>query len=125
MKKTFLASILMLFIVLSAVFYWLNTLSLGYNYTVLMTGNVVMAALSLITFFIVTKQISSNPNAFVRGVYASSFLKLFICVIAIVLYAILNKPNVHKPSLFALFGVYAVYSAIETIMLSKLARGIK
>lgn len=125
MKKTFLASILMLFIVLSAVFYWLNTLALGYNYTVLMTGNVVMAALSLITFFIVTKQISNNPNAFVRGVYASSFLKLFICVIAIVLYAILNKPNVHKPSLFALFGVYAVYSAIETIMLSKLARGIK
>lgn len=125
MKKVFLASVVSLFIVLAIVFYWLRTIAPQYDFTVLMSGNVIMAVLSLVSFFLVTKQMHSKPDAFVRGVYASSFLKLFVCMIAIVAYAMVKKPDVHKPSLFMLFGIYAVYSAVETWLLSRLARQTK
>lgn len=122
MKKAFIVSVISLFIVLTIVFLWLRTLAPAYDFVVLMIGNVVMAALSLTTFFMVTKQMHGKPDAFVRGVYASSFLKLSVCIIAVVVYALVKRPDVHKPSLFALFGIYAVYTAIETWLLSRLAR---
>lgn len=125
MKKVFVASVISLFIVLAVVFYWLRTIAPQYDFMVLMAGNVIMAVISFTTFFMVTKQLHGKPGAFVRGVYASSFLKLSVCVIAVVVYALVKRPDVHKPSLFALFGVYAVYSALETWLLSRLARETK
>jgi Na+/H+-translocating membrane pyrophosphatase len=125
MKRVFVTSVIALFIVLAIVFYWLRTIAPQYDFTVLMAGNVIMAAISFTTFFMVTKQLRGKPGAFVRGVYASSFLKLSVCVIAIVVYALVKRPDVHKPSLFMLFGIYAVYSAVETWLLSRLARETK
>lgn len=125
MKKVFFASIFSLFVALSAVFYWLKTAAPAYDFIVLMAGNFIMLLLSLATFFMVNGKLKNSPNGFISGVYSSTFLKLFICVIGIVMYAMINKPNVHKPSLFALFGIYAVYSAVETWILSVLARNAK
>ncbi|HYC28801.1 MAG TPA: hypothetical protein VEB42_08295 [Chitinophagaceae bacterium] len=125
MKRVFVVSVISLFIILAVGFLWLRTLAPEYDFTVLMLGNVVMATLSLATFFMVTKQMHGKPAAFVRGVYASSFLKLSVCIIAVVVYALVKRPEVHKPSLFALFGVYAVYTAVETLLLSRLARETK
>lgn len=125
MTRSFYIAIVVAFLVLTGIFYWLDASFDGYKFMVLMIGNIIMALLSVITFTIATKQVSSQPNAFVRGVYGSSFLKLFVCMVAIVTYAILNKENIHKPSLFVLFGIYAVYSVIETMQLSKLARKVK
>lgn len=125
MKKSFVVSIAVVFVVLTGIFLWLRTAYPAYNFTVLMTGNVIMAVLSYISHYLVTKQINNKPDAFVRGVYASSFLKLFVCIISIVVYAMVNKPNVHKPSLFVLMGIYFVYSAVETWLSSKIARQTK
>lgn len=125
MKKHFIITILAVFVILSLVFYWLKNNAPEYNFIVLMSGNVLMALLSTVTYVIVTRQMKKAPEAFVRGVYASSFLKLFVCIISIMVYAIVNKPDVHKPSLFILFGIYAVYSITETWMLSKMARAEK
>lgn len=125
MKKTFLTSIVALFILLSIVFWGLRTLAPAYSFPVLMSGNLIMALLSVASFFIVTRQIEKKPDAFVRGVYSSSFLKLSVCVVSIMVYALINRPDVHKPSMLALFGVYAIYTAIETWLLSKLARETK
>jgi len=96
-----------------------------YRFGVLMTGNVTMAILSLLTYFIVRKSIDSRPEAFVRGVYGATFLKLIVCMVSVLLYAMLNRKDIHKPSLFVLFGIYAVYTAVEPWMLSKQAREIK
>ena len=81
-----------------------------------------MAALSVITYLIIDKQLNGRPQAFIRSVYASSFLKLMVCMISIVVYVFLNKNGVHKPSVFVLFGVYAIYTITETLILSKLVR---
>jgi hypothetical protein len=122
MKKFFVLIIVLLFLLLSAAFWIMRTAAPEYNFAVLMTGNITMALLSIITFYMVNAQVNKRPEAFVRGVYSSSFLKLLVCMAAILVYVLVNRPNVHKPSLFMLFGIYAVYSIVETWMLSRLAR---
>jgi len=125
MTKSFLIATIVIFFVLSAVFYSMKTFAPEFRFNVLMTGNVMMAVLSILTYFIVRKTVSERPEAFVRGVYGATFLKLMVCIVSIVLYAILNKKNIHKPSLFVLFGIYAVYTAVETWLLGKMARDTK
>lgn len=122
MKNTFFAIALFIFAALTGLFFWMKSAMPEFNFNVLMTGNVIMLLLSVGTFFMVSKQIHVSSHAFFRGVYSSTFLKLFICIIGIVGYAMINKPNVHKPSLFVLLGIYFVYTAVETVVLSQLAK---
>jgi len=70
----------------------------------------------------VNKQVDSRPQAFVRGVYSASFLKLMVCMVSILVYVLLNRTHIHKPSVFVLFGIYAVYTVVETWVLSKRVR---
>lgn len=125
MKKGFISAILILFIVLSALFFGLRSAAPEYRFVLLMGANVLMAVLSLAGHAIVMKQVAGRPQAFVRGVYASSFLKLMVCIAGILGYVLINRHDIHKPSLFMLFGIYAVYSIIETWLLSKMARDAK
>lgn len=125
MRRNFVLVIAFIFLLLTAIFFVLKTSAPAYRFYVLMTGNAVMAVLSLLTFFIVQKTMNDKPEAFVRGVYGATFLKLLICIGSILFYALLNRQHIHKPSLFVLFGIYAVYTAAESWMLSKLARQAK
>lgn len=125
MKKRFLAAILIVFVVLSLLLYGIWNVKPELRYDVVMIGNGTMALLSIASFFLTTKDLHGNPNAFVRGAISSSFLKLFVCVVGVVVYAMLNKDNVHKPSLFILFGIYAVYSVVETRLLTRMAKQTK
>jgi hypothetical protein len=93
-----------------------------YRFNVMMGANIIMAVLSLTSFFLVTRELKNRPQAFVRGVYSGTFLKLLVCMASVLLYVLFNKPDIHKPTLFILFGIYAVYSIIETTLLSKIAR---
>jgi hypothetical protein len=125
MKKYFIVVVVILFLILSAVFYSMKTWAPEYRFGVLMAGNVIMAILTVVSYALVKAQVNKRGEAFVRGVYSSSFLKLFVCIGAVLAYALINKPNVHKPTLFVLFGIYAVYSVIETLLMSKMARTAK
>jgi hypothetical protein len=125
MKKNFIIVILALFCALSAVFYLLHQSAPQFSFPLLMGGNIVMAVLTILTHIIVTKQVSARPQAFVRGVYSATFLKLLVCIFGILGYVLINKPNIHKPSLFVLFGIYIIYTTVETLTLSKLAKGTK
>jgi len=125
MKKTFISANIAIFILLSVVFYLLKSYAPSYRFNVLMGANALMLLLSFVSFFIVRKSISGRPEAFVRGVYGATFLKLMVCMAAIMIYALLNKKDIHKPTLFILFGIYAVYTAVETWLLSRQAREVK
>ena len=111
-----------IFILLSVVFYALKIYAPEYNFVVLESGNVLLAVLSLSSYFIVEKQKESRPQAFVRGVYSASFLKLMVCMVSILVYVLLNRSHIHKPTVFVLFGIYAIYTISETLVLSKLVR---
>jgi hypothetical protein len=125
MRTKFILIIILIFLILSAGFYAMKVYMPDYRFGLLMAANTIMAVLSIVTYEIVRKQMNDRPAAFVRGVYASTFLKLLVCMISILLYVVLNKENLHKPSLFILFGIYAVYTTVEAILLSKLAREAK
>lgn len=125
MNKKFLAAILIAFVVLSIVFLMMKTYLPNFRFPVLMTGNIIMAALSLGSYLIIIRRLDGQPSAFVRGVTSASFLKLMVCMIGLLAYVLVNKPDVHKPTVFALFGIYIVYTAIETALLSKQAREAK
>ena len=122
MKKTYFIATISAFVILSVIFFILKQYAPEYSFPLLISANILLVVLSLISFTLVTKQDKTHTNSFIRGVYMSTFLKLMICMVAIVAYIVLNKHNIHKPSIFILFGIYATYSAIETWSLSKIAR---
>lgn len=90
--------------------------------TALIVGDIVMALLTLFAFFMVSKSVSERPQAFVRGVYSATLLKLMVCMVGIVAYAVINKATLYKPTIFALFGIYIIYTIVETAVLSRSAR---
>lgn len=122
MKTKFTITTLLIFVLLTAFFFALYNYIPDYNFITLESGNLLMALLSLIACFMVMKQKEARPQAFVRGVSGASFLKLMICMIAILIYIAINRSHIHKPTVFVLMGVYAIYSIIESITLSKLVR---
>ena len=122
MRKNFAITIVTIFVLLSVVFYTMKFYAPYFNLIALEAGNTIMALLSLTTFVMVKKQTDSRPQAFVRGVYSASFLKLMVCMVSILVYVLLNREHIHKPSVFVLFGIYAIYTIIETWLLSKSVR---
>ncbi|OJW84615.1 MAG: hypothetical protein BGO69_07790 [Bacteroidetes bacterium 46-16] len=126
MKKVFIPVVIIIFAILGIGSYMLHNTEPAYDFTVLLTGNVIMAALSLLTYFIVTGQLRKNPAAFVRGVSASTFIKLLVCMGGILTYVLVKQgKGIHKPSLFMLLGIYAVYTITETWLLSRYVRNTK
>jgi len=116
---------MLLFILINIlVFIFKNSLvASGFNIGFLLTANVILFLLSLFGFFIQKKGVSStNINAFIRGVYSSTLLKLFVIVIAIVIYILAMHGEVNKPSLFTAMAIYIIYTSVEVIQLVKLAR---
>jgi len=118
----FIIVTLIIFAALSAVFYALKVYAPEFHFAALEAGNVIMAVLALSSYFIVKKQMNDNPQAFVRGVYSASFLKLMVCMVSIFAYVLLNRSHIHKPSVFVLFGIYGVYTIMETLLLTKIVR---
>lgn len=119
MKKQFYIIMVLVMIVLGIVAYFLQP---DFSFTVLMTGNVILLLLSIITFTIVSKSFVERPQAFVRGVSSGSLIKLFVCAGGVLIYALATRPHVHKMQIFALMGMYAVYSIVENILLSRMAK---
>lgn len=111
-----------LFLLLSVCFYGLHHSQPAYRFSVLMGGNTLLFLLASVSGYLVNKQIRERPHAFVRAVYSATFLKLFICMAGIVIYVLLNRSSLHKPTLFMLMGMYAVYAFAEAWILSRQAR---
>jgi hypothetical protein len=122
MKKYFLIILLTVYILLTAGFYMLSIYAPAFDFNALVVGNTIMALLSLLAYLMVRRNLEKRPQAFVRGVMGSSFLKLMVCMVAVLAYVMMNKEHIHKPTIFVLFGIYAIYTVIETSLLSKLVR---
>ncbi len=122
MKRRFVLIQLVIFAVLTGLFLGLHAMQPAFDTLALHTANTLMLVLSISAHKLVNRKIAGRPQAFVQGVYSASLLRLMVCMVAMLAYVMLNRHNIHKPTVFVLFGVYAVYSAAETILLSKTAR---
>ncbi len=122
MRRQFVVAIIIILVVLDVFFRVLKMRMPEFHITALLIANYVMAALSLSAYALVNRQLDNRPQAFVRGVFSATFLKLIVCMVAILAYVLLNREHIHKPSVFMMFGIYVVYSVTETILLSKVAK---
>ncbi|MDB5196118.1 MAG: hypothetical protein JWP88_488 [Flaviaesturariibacter sp.] len=97
--------------------------SWGVDQEVLIIGNLVLFAITLLSFYMAKKGLkSSNPHAFMRGVYSSILIKLFLCAIGAFVYIAMYRTHLNKPALFTLMGLYLVYTFMEVSSLTKLLR---
>lgn len=95
-----------------------------YDYAALMIANVIMLTLSLVGWFLQRGTIAERPQAFVRGVYSATLLRLFVCLIGILTYAIMNRTTVYKPTLVVMGVIYFVYMIVESFAVSRTAKRI-
>ena len=90
---------------------------------VVMVGNVLMVFITLFSFFLAKRGLGNpNPYAFVRSVYMSVMLKLFVCIIAALIYISMYKQNLNKPALFICMGLYLLYTFFEVRILMKMLK---
>jgi hypothetical protein len=117
--------VIALFIVINILILIFKKSLTGYGFDIpfLLIANALLFLLSLFGFYIQNKGVrSANVNAFVRGLYSSLLLKMFVIIAAICIYIFLIASHVNKPSLFTSMAIYLIYTSIEVIQLMKLAR---
>ncbi|MEI9808890.1 MAG: hypothetical protein WDO16_14060 [Bacteroidota bacterium] len=120
-----LRPMIILFIIINALFLtsksWLTRK--GIDTDVVIIGNLVLFLVSLFSFLLTYRSLSSaNPNSFVRAMYGSFIIKFFVCAIAAFVYIMMAKKNVSKPALFVCMGLYVVYTFMEVSSLIKLLK---
>lgn len=95
----------------------------GFDLDFLVAANLLLLLVSVGSMLIQLKSLRSpNPQAFVRGVYGSFILKLFVIMVAVLMYAFLFRSKLNKPGLFTAMGLYIVYTVVEVSALMKVAR---
>ena len=89
----------------------------------LIWANLFLFIISIGGFMLQRKGLQSpNPQAFVRGVYASMIFKLFITMAVVLVYVFAFRNKINKPGLFIAMGLYIVYTVVEVAALMKVAR---
>ena len=100
--------ILLLFIILNTLILTAKTFleSRGFDREFLIWANLFLFVLSIGGFLLQRKALQSpNPQAFVRGVYASMIFKMFVVMIVVLIYVFLFRSKINKPGLFILLLV--------------------
>jgi hypothetical protein len=93
------------------------------TFNIVIIGNVFLALLTSFSYLSSSKSANdSNPNKFVQGVMKNTVLKFFVIIIATFVLIYTQKAIIKKVDIFLLMGIYILYSVLETVMLSILAR---
>ncbi|MGZ3940059.1 MAG: hypothetical protein ACXVLT_15810 [Flavisolibacter sp.] len=117
--------VILVFIVLNAFFLAGRTMLQRWNLDqdVAIIGNALLFVITLISFLLAQRGLKNpNPYAFVRSIYGSVMLKLFVCIIAAFIYISMYKTKLNKPALFMCMGLYLVYTFLEVASLTKLLK---
>jgi len=89
-------------------------------FDVLVLGNLVLYAATFFSFNFYLKAINNkNTLGFLKMVYGAMFLKMGICIAAVMMYAFTVKP-VSKAAILVFFGLYFVYTFAEVKIVTRL-----
>ncbi len=95
----------------------------GVDQSVLIIANIVLFLLTIGTFFMQQNALkNSNPNVFFRSVMAGMMIKMFACILAILVYRLVAVAEFNTANVFAGLLIYLVYLAVEVRLVSKLNR---
>jgi len=86
-------------------------------------GNILLFILSLAVFTLQKKAIQNpNPQAFIRSVMLSTFIKIMVIAIAVVIYLVAAGEHRSVYAIIASLVLYVIYTVIEVRIASKLNR---
>ena len=124
MKKKYIPLLVLFLSLMLIVFVFKAALqSFGFHISFLYIANTILFVLSFSGFLLQMRGLrSANNNSFIRGVYGSLLLKIFIVLIAVFAYVFLTQGKINKPSLFTSMALYLVYTCVEVAQLMKIAR---
>ncbi len=112
---TFLVLIILIF---AANFFYADR---GVDYTVVMAANCLFFLISLFVFRMQYKAMfNSNPNVFIRSVMMGMIIKVFACIIAVVVYYFLSRHLFNKPAVYISMIIYIVFLTVEVKTIMKL-----
>jgi hypothetical protein len=95
----------------------------GADQQIAIAGNLFLFGVTFLSFLIAKKGLQSdNPHAFVRSIYTSLIIKLFLCIIAAFIYISYYRSGLNKPALFTIMGLYLIYTFIEVSILTRLVK---
>lgn len=115
----------LLFILLNAAFIAGRSALEKYNIAqdLLIWGNLLLFGITAVSYYMAMRGLKNpNPHAFVRAVYSSILLKLFVCLIAAFVYIAIVRRGLNKPAFFTVMGLYLVYTMLEVTQLTKQLR---
>ncbi len=121
-RRAFFTAVLFLHTLVLVVLLYVRTRHTGWDYTVMLLGNGVLAAVTLVGYVLGTQPGGDRPAAFVRGVFSGTLLKLFVLAGGVLVYVLMVGERLHKPSLAVVGGLYILYTALETAALQRHAR---
>ena len=89
---------------------------------VLLGGNAVLFFVTAISYWLHIKSLrSSNPHVFVRMVYGSLLVKMLVCLLAVLIYALQTRA-VSRNAIIGSFIIYIIYTFLEIRILTQLTK---
>jgi len=89
-------------------------LSIGADQSVAIGGNLVLFIATMLSLFLYQRAMAhASTHGFLRNAYSGLIAKLVICLLAVAIYALLQRENVNKVGIFLCVFFYLVYSVIE------------
>lgn len=86
----------------------------GINQPVVIVGNIILFAVSLTSLILYQRAMShATTLGFLRNTYGGLFLKLMVCVFAILIYVMTDREHVNKQGIFVCVFLYFVYTLLE------------
>lgn len=125
MSDRFYFRVIGLFIILNGALLLLKAwlLDNGAHHNVLLFGNLALATISGITYNMSRKGVQSESNSvFMLRVYGSMISRMMLCLAGITIYAVANRANTSRITIFILMFFYIVYAVCENISLQKITR---
>jgi hypothetical protein len=117
--------ILLIFIGLSIVFFLTSSAltARGIDYRVLLTGNLLLFGVTSASFFLYIKGLrNQNMHVFMRAIYGSLLVKFFVCLVAVLVYAMVARLAVNRNGILGCFILYMLYTFLEVRILLRMSK---
>lgn len=93
----------------------------GIDHLVMIVANSLIFVLNVLVYSMQKKALkNTNPNVFVRSVMGGMMIKMAVCVVALLIYALAFKKTFSKMSVFASMFLYLIYLFVEVKAAGKL-----
>jgi hypothetical protein len=93
------------------------------NSNLILGTNFIFFTLSIAGLFIQRRGAGSeNLNVFLRGIYTSLLMKMFLIVGALLIYITIMGGEVNRPAIFISMALYFIFTAVEIKQIMKIVR---